>query len=800
MSDYSLLNDPEMKDIFESFLIETKEILEKLDSDLMKLESEPDNKDLLNDIFRSFHTIKGTSGFLGLVKLQKVTHKLEDILNKLRKGDAQLNDDIMDVILKGFDTINELLTVIENEKNEDLDTGEVITMLTGVLDKMNGEGSGVTPEAEENKSDEEPEKPEVNENQPEEKDTQQPESMPAVEEPVGDYSMLQDPEMTEIFESFIVETKEILEKLDLDLVKLESEPENKDLLNEIFRSFHTIKGTSGFLGLVKFQKVTHKLEDILNKLRKGEVVLNDEIMDGILKGYDVITELLAVVENEKNENLNTSEILGILQRILDNFEKSNSVGKTDSQEEKSSGEVAEISVQPKKKVEHKNTITLDNSSNAPADVAVAAEKPKQTAASKTPGTERKKQDAAKQNQQSSKTIEQTIRVDVERLDDLLNIISELVLGRNRLLQVNAEAMNEYEGSKIAHDLAETTRQIDLMTTELQLAVMKTRMIKIGKVFNRFPRLVRDLSKETGKEIQLIIKGAETELDKTLIEEINDPLVHLIRNSVDHGIEPPEVRKEKGKPVKGTIVLSADHEGNDIIITIEDDGKGIDPQVIAEKAVKRGLVTPEKVQEMSDKEIYNFIFSPGFSTAEKVTNVSGRGVGMDVVKTNVTKLHGIINVESEVGKGTKIIIKLPLTLAIIQGLLVEISGETIVIPLSSVIEVIRVAKEDVYLVNQTECVKLRDMVLPLSDIDNMLYGVDKSVDAKDYYFVVVVGIAEKRIGIKVNGLIGQKEIVIKTLGKYLGNIEGIAGSTIMGDGKVVMIVDVAELVNKLTGQN
>ncbi len=800
MSDYSLLNDPEMKDIFESFLIETKEILEKLDSDLMKLESEPDNKDLLNDIFRSFHTIKGTSGFLGLVKLQKVTHKLEDILNKLRKGDAQLNDDIMDVILKGFDTINELLTVIENEKNEDLDTGEVITMLTGVLDKMNGEGSGVTPEAEENKSDEEPEKPEVNENQPEEKDTQQPESMPAVEEPVGDYSMLQDPEMTEIFESFIVETKEILEKLDLDLVKLESETENKDLLNEIFRSFHTIKGTSGFLGLVKFQKVTHKLEDILNKLRKGEVVLNDEIMDGILKGYDVITELLAVVENEKNENLNTSEILGILQRILDNFEKSNSVGKTDSQEEKSSGEVAEISVQPKKKVEHKNTITLDNSSNAPADVAVAAEKPKQTAASKTPGTERKKQDAAKQNQQSSKTIEQTIRVDVERLDDLLNIISELVLGRNRLLQVNAEAMNEYEGSKIAHDLAETTRQIDLMTTELQLAVMKTRMIKIGKVFNRFPRLVRDLSKETGKEIQLIIKGAETELDKTLIEEINDPLVHLIRNSVDHGIEPPEVRKEKGKPVKGTIVLSADHEGNDIIITIEDDGKGIDPQVIAEKAVKRGLVTPEKVQEMSDKEIYNFIFSPGFSTAEKVTNVSGRGVGMDVVKTNVTKLHGIINVESEVGKGTKIIIKLPLTLAIIQGLLVEISGETIVIPLSSVIEVIRVAKEDVYLVNQTECVKLRDMVLPLSDIDNMLYGVDKSVDAKDYYFVVVVGIAEKRIGIKVDGLIGQKEIVIKTLGKYLGNIEGIAGSTIMGDGKVVMIVDVAELVNKLTGQN
>ena len=794
MSDYSLLNDPEMKDIFESFLIETKEILEKLDSDLMKLESEPDNKDLLNDIFRSFHTIKGTSGFLGLVKLQKVTHKLEDILNKLRKGDADLNDDIMDAILKGFDSISELLTIIENEKNEEYNTEEIITILTGVLDTMNGNSSGSQSKEKETVKEEKPEQPVENEISETEQVPEQPESLPVVEEPVGDYSMLQDPEMNEIFDSFVVETKEILEKLDLDLVKLESEPENKDLLNEIFRSFHTIKGTSGFLGLVKLQKVTHKLEDILNKLRKGEVVLNNEIMDGILKGYDVITELLTIVENEKNENLNTTEILGILQRILDNL------GKSNSKEKDTLKEVEEISVKPKKKVEHKNTITLDKTSTEQTDVAVAEEKPKQTSPAKTGKSNNKKQDESKQNQQSSKTIEQTIRVDVERLDDLLNIISELVLGRNRLLQVNAEALKEYEGSKIAHDLAETTRQIDLMTTELQLAVMKTRMIKIGKVFNRFPRLVRDLSKETGKDIQLIIKGAETELDKTLIEEINDPLVHLIRNSVDHGIEPPEVRKEKGKSVKGTIVLSADHEGNDIIITIEDDGKGIDPQVIAEKAVRRGLVTADKVKEMSDKEIYNFIFAPGFSTAEKVTNVSGRGVGMDVVKTNVTKLHGIINIESEVGKGTKIIIKLPLTLAIIQGLLVEISGETIVIPLSSVIEVIRVAKEDVYLVNQTECVKLRDMVLPLSDIDNMLYGVDKSVDNKDYYFVVVVGIAEKRIGIKVDGLIGQKEIVIKTLGKYLGNIEGIAGSTIMGDGKVVMIVDVAELVNKLTGQN
>ncbi|MCB0745115.1 MAG: chemotaxis protein CheA [Ignavibacteriae bacterium] len=326
--------------------------------------------------------------------------------------------------------------------------------------------------------------------------------------------------------------------------------------------------------------------------------------------------------------------------------------------------------------------------------------------------------------------------------------------------------------------------------------MKTRMIKIEKVFNRFPRLVRDLSKETGKEINLEIFGEKTELDKTLIEEINDPLVHLIRNSVDHGVETPEERKKNGKPEKGTITLSAEHEGNHIIILIEDDGKGIDPEIICAKAVSKGIITQEKANELSKQEIFNLIFAPGFSTAEKVTNVSGRGVGMDVVKTNVTRLRGIIDIESEVGKGTKIFIKLPLTLAIIQGLLVEVIGETIVIPLNSVIEVVKVEKKEIYNINKTECIKLRDRVLPLINIDKVLYHCDTLPKKVDSQFIVVIGLAEKRYGIKVDNLIGQKEIVIKSLGKYLGTIDGVAGSTIMGDGKVVMIADIAEIINKL----
>ncbi|MBK7980599.1 MAG: chemotaxis protein CheA [Ignavibacteriae bacterium] len=660
---------------------------------------------------------------------------------------------------------------------------------------------------------------------------------------MADYSLLTDPDMTEIFESFIVETKETLEKLDLDLVKLESTPEDTDLLNEIFRSFHTVKGTSGFLGLVKMQELTHRLEDILNKLRKGEVKLNSAIMDGILSGYDALSELLVIVEENKNEEFDIEHEVKKLEKIIDQI-NNNSFEEQPAKEEHVQEEqlVEQIITKVKsgdsnfsdeeiEKAFLENTKSLKKKAkgkskkNKPVEdlienveiITEANEKEelhfeevinfdksptfqeineinKEINAKNISESIAKKQGDEKK--QSGNGVEQTIRVDVERLDELLNLVSELVLGRNRLAQLNSDVSMKYEGTEVSRNLADTARQIDLLTTELQLAVMKTRMIKIEKVFNRFPRLVRDLSKETGKDINLVISGEKTELDKTLIEEINDPLVHIIRNSVDHGIETPEVRKALGKPEKGTISLSAEHEGNHIIILIEDDGKGIDPKVIVEKAISKGILTKEKANDISKQEIYNLIFAPGFSTAEKVTNVSGRGVGMDVVKTNVSRLRGIIDIESEVNKGTRILIKLPLTLAIIQGLLVKVIGETIVLPLNSVIEVVKINKHEIYTINQTECIKLRDRVLPLINIDQILYHSDTMQNTSDHQFIVVIGLAEKRYGIKVDSLIGQKEIVIKSLGKYLGNIEGIAGSTIMGDGKVVMIADIAEIINKL----
>lgn len=367
------------------------------------------------------------------------------------------------------------------------------------------------------------------------------------------------------------------------------------------------------------------------------------------------------------------------------------------------------------------------------------------------------------------------------------------------MQVNSEFAMENEGTKISHDLSEASRQINLMTNELQLIVTKTRMVKIGKVFNRFPRVVRDLAKETGKKVNLVLKGEETELDKTLIEEINDPLVHLVRNSVDHGIELPEQRIKSGKSDMGIITLSALHEGNHIIIIIEDDGKGINPDIIKEKAVTKGLITKEKSDELSLNEIYNLIFLPGFSTAEKVTNISGRGVGLDVVKTNVTKLRGLIKVESIVGAGTRIIIRLPLTLAIIPGMIVKVRTDYFVIPLNSVVEVVRVHADNINTINQHEVIRMRDKIIPLINVDELTHK-DKYEDRnRVWQYVVVVGIAEKIFGIKVDELIGQKEIVIKSLGNFLGNVEGIAGSTILGDGTVIMILDLGELINKLDRQ-
>ncbi len=589
---------------------------------------------------------------------------------------------------------------------------------------------------------------------------------------------LVDPEMKEIVESFIIETKEILEKLDLDLIELEKTPDDKELLNRVFRSFHTIKGTSGFLGLETLPEVTHKCEDILNKLRKGEASLNNSVMDGIMLSVDTIKELVRKIETEQSENVDTEHTTSLLENLLSSLENRTQSGNAIEKKESD----LKLELQNETPVADKNVNEGTVEKNGSEKIAVPESK----------------KEIIEKAFSTAQVKDNTIRVAVDRLDSLLDIVSELVLGRNWLTQVYTEFANTNEGSKFTKDLGDVTKQIDLMTTELQLVAMKLRMIRIAKIFNRYPRLVRDLCKDTNKDAELIIKGETTEVDKNLIEEINDPLVHLIRNSIDHGIEKPEDRIKAGKSPKGTVILLAEQLGNNIVITVEDNGKGLDEEMLKEKAVSKGLITREKAKELTRQEAINLIFLPGFSTAERVSNVSGRGVGMDVVKTNVSKLRGIINIESEKGKGTKIIIKLPLTLAIISGMIIKAKNDLMVIPLGSIIEVFRVHLDQIYTIKGKEVIKVRETILPLVSVSQLLKGRLNGEKEKNnkWQYVVEVGIAEKRYGIKVDELIGQQEVVIKSLGSYLGNINGIAGSTIMGDGTVVMILDIHELFNKL----
>jgi len=557
--------------------------------------------------------------------------------------------------------------------------------------------------------------------------------------------MMDSNDIKELMGDFLIETKEIIESLDHDLVELEHKQTDLDLLNKIFRGAHTMKGSSSFLGFEKLANVTHHAEEILNKLRKNELLVTEGIMDILLEFVDVTKGLISDIQTGVDST--NTEI------IIDKLKLANE-GK----------EVA------------RQSPNVPSSPQAGAPQQAIPPKPTPAAPPKTP--------VALPQQ------EQTIRVDVSRLDILLNLVGELVLSRNRLSQLSSDLEKKFDNEYLIDQLAEATSAIGMNTTELQIAVMKTRMIPIGKVFSKFPRMIRDLSRDSGKEIDLIISGEDTELDKSVVEEIGDPLIHLIRNSCDHGCEIPEKRELLGKPRRGVINLKAYHEGNHIVIEIKDDGAGMDPNKLKAKAIEKKIITVEEAASMSEEQAYALIFKPGFSTAETVTNVSGRGVGMDVVRTNVEKLNGIISVSSEVGGGSTFYLKLPLTLAIIQALLVEVSGESFAIPLVSVIETVKVSLKNVHSFEGREILKLRDRVLSLFRLD---HAFELEYSDKEEMYIVIVGVAEKQVGFIVDNLIGQEEIVIKSLGEYISNNSSIAGATITGDGRVRLIIDVAGVI-------
>ncbi|KAF0997024.1 chemotaxis histidine kinase/response regulator CheAY2 [Helicobacter pylori] len=656
-------------------------------------------------------------------------------------------------------------------------------------------------------------------------------------------------DLQEIMEDFLIEAFEMNEQLDQDLVELEHNPEDLDLLNRIFRVAHTIKGSSSFLNLNILTHLTHNMEDVLNRARKGEIKITPDIMDVVLRSIDLMKTLLVTIRDTGSDTNNgkeneIEEAVKQLQAITSqNLEGAKERTKEAPQKENKEEAKEEIKENKAKAPTAENPASdnpladepdLDYANMSAEEVEAEIErllnkrqeadkerraqkkqeakpkqeeqaKPKQevaptketlkTETHKAPKTETKAKAKAdtEENKAPSIGVEQTVRVDVRRLDHLMNLIGELVLGKNRLIRIYSDVEERYDGEKFLEELNQVVSSISAVTTDLQLAVMKTRMQPVGKVFNKFPRMVRDLSRELGKSIELIIEGEETELDKSIVEEIGDPLIHIIRNSCDHGIEPLEERRRLNKPETGKVQLSAYNEGNHIVIKISDDGKGLDPVMLKEKAVEKGVISERDAEGMSDREAFNLIFKPGFSTAKVVSNVSGRGVGMDVVKTNIEKLNGIIEIDSEVGVGTTQKLKIPLTLAIIQALLVGVQEEYYAIPLSSVLETVRISQDEIYTVDGKSVLRLRDEVLSLVRLSD-IFKVDAILESNSDVYVVIIGLADQKIGVIVDYLIGQEEVVIKSLGYYLKNTRGIAGATVRGDGKITLIVDVGAMMD------
>jgi two-component system chemotaxis sensor kinase CheA len=579
-------------------------------------------------------------------------------------------------------------------------------------------------------------------------------------------------EMQEIIEEFIAESSELMEKVIQDIVTIEKSPD-PEVVNSIFRAVHTVKGTSSFLGFGLLSSLAHKAEDVFGMIRKGELIPDGAIADTLLEAVDLMKAMIEDIRDKGAEDRDSAPVLRKLEaiakmdvkkigdilieeKVLTSNERDGILKKQEAEKEKKFGEIV---------VEEK----------------LITEGQLQGLLSK----------------QKTQREDQTIRIDVNKLDELMNLVGELVLGKNRLILMSSMVKKGSENEENVLDgLSDLTNYIEAVTNELQLSVMKARLVPISKLLNKVPRLIRDLCGEFKKEIDLKIEGEETELDRSLIEALHDPLVHVIRNSVDHGVETPDHRVAHQKARRGQLSIKAFNEGNQVIIEIFDDGKGINIQAVKDKVKEKGIMSEPELNALSPKEVMNLIFIPGLSTAKKVSSVSGRGVGMDVVKTNIEKMNGQVYVDSEEGKWTRLTVRLPLTLAIMRSLIVKVAQDLFAMPLNTVLELVKMKPGLTKTVERSQVIVLRERVIPIVDLSRVFIGQQ---ELREDGYLVICSINEKIVGIRVDSVVGQEEVVIKPLGEFLGNISGIGGATIRGDGKAILILDIPTIIETSGGQ-
>ncbi len=690
----------------EIFIDETKEHLQSLNQQLLVLETEPENTETINEIFRAAHSLKGMAGTMGYKRMQRLTHDMENVFSEIRNGKMSVSADLVDVLFKGLDALEGYLSNIQESADEGTeDYEDIIQQLNTILDiGLGKETAGVKAVVQE--------------------------TVAAASSAAADKAQAAELKYKNL-------TIADYEKRAIN--KAEGMGINAYGITVYIQEYCILKAARAFLVF----KALEELGDVIKSQPEVQDI-EDEKFD---LDFSVILLSKANVEKIKSIIMNVSEVKDVVIEKI-------SVD---------SSEVADAAEE--NTTETEATVEKANSSS--------------TAAGKT---------AASKQQAAKPVVNRSVRVDIEKLDVLMNLVSELIIAKNGLVSISASEKNNRNES----GFNEQIEYLERVTTNLHESVMKVRMVPIESVVNRFPRMIRDLSKKLDKKMELYMTGEDTELDRTVIDEIGDPLMHLLRNAADHGLESNVERIAAGKPSAGSIFLDAYQDGNNVVIEVRDDGAGINVEKVRKKAVEKGTITADQADLMTDKEIIDLLFRPSFSTAEIISDVSGRGVGLDVVKTKIEALGGDIEAKTKLGEGSNFIIRLPLTLAIIQALMVELGPEKYAIPLGSIQTIEDVLSTDIKYVHSKEVINLRGTVIPLIRLDDML-EVPKTEKQQDNLTVVIVSKGDRLAGIVVDNLIGQQEIVIKSIGKYINNNKIIGGATILGDGEVALILDVNTLV-------
>ena len=744
------------EEILQDFLVEAGEILEQLSEQLVELESRPDDADLLNAIFRGFHTVKGGAGFLQLHELVECCHIAENVFDILRKGERRVDSELMDVVLEALDAVNAMFTQVRERSEVTPATPELLAALARLAEPASADEAPVA---------------EV-----------------AYEAPVTVAEAASDEITDTEFEQLLDSLNAVKEQTAVVAAPAAVASSSDEITDSEFESLLDQLHGKGQFAADAAPPAAPVAAAPASKAQSGDIT--DDEFEALLdqlhgKGsFDPATAITAVAKpapapapaasasagKGKGDEITDNEFEALLDELH---------GKGKFEPEIAAVAASAAAVAPAKPA----AVAAPAAKPAPAPAAKPAPSPVPARAVAPAAA---KPAAAPSEKPVASEAETTVRVDTARLDEIMNMVGELVLVRNRLVRLGLNSGDEAMSKAVSN--------LDVVTADLQTAVMKTRMQPIKKVFGRFPRLVRDLARQLKKEINLELVGEETDLDKNLVEALADPLVHLVRNAVDHGVETPEEREASGKPRGGRVILSAEQEGDHILLSISDDGKGMDPNVLRAIAVKRGVMDKDAADRLSDSDCYNLIFAPGFSTKTEISDVSGRGVGMDVVKTKIAQLNGTINIYSTKGQGSKIVIKVPLTLAIMPTLMVMLGNQAFAFPLVNVNEIFHLDLSTTNVVDGQEVVIVRDKALPLFYLKRWLVSSAAHEEQREGH-VVILSVGTQRIGFVVDQLVGQEEVVIKPLGKMLQGTPGMSGATITGDGRIALILDVPSMLKR-----